>query len=66
MACGVKNTSEEILMDVLLRLLSQDEIAENEGQIPLGEYSLKVFGTDEFLVRDAPIGLDGSDECAPN
>ena len=56
MACGVRNTSEEILVDVLLRLLPQEEIARNQGQIPLDEYALKVFGTDEFLVRDASIG----------
>lgn len=55
-ACDVRNTSEEILVDVLLRLLPQEEIARNEGQIPLADYALKVYGTDEFLVRDAPIG----------
>ena len=56
MACGVRNTSEEILVDVLLRLLPQEEIARNQCQIPLDEYTLKVFGTDEFLVRDTSIG----------
>ncbi|KAL7071656.1 hypothetical protein ACQ4LE_009309, partial [Meloidogyne hapla] len=56
LACAVKKTSDEILLEVLLRLLSQEDIQRNEGQIPLNDYALKVFGTDEFLVPDAPIG----------
>uniref|UniRef100_A0A915MYB8 Phosphatidylinositol-4-phosphate 3-kinase n=1 Tax=Meloidogyne javanica TaxID=6303 RepID=A0A915MYB8_MELJA len=56
LACAVKKTTDEILLEVLIRLLSQEEIQRNEGQIPLNDYALKVFGTDEFLVPDAPIG----------
>jgi len=57
LACAVKKTTDEILLEVLIRLLSQEEIQRNEGQIPLNDYALKVFGTDEFLVPDAPIGF---------
>jgi hypothetical protein len=56
LACDVRSCSEEILVDVLLRLLPQEEIARNQGHIPLADYVLKVFGTDEFLDRNAPIG----------
>uniref|UniRef100_A0A183CBF7 Phosphatidylinositol-4-phosphate 3-kinase n=1 Tax=Globodera pallida TaxID=36090 RepID=A0A183CBF7_GLOPA len=54
--CGARNTSEEILQKVLLDLLSPEAIAQNEDKIPAGDYALKVYGSDEFLVRDVPIG----------
>ncbi|KAL3084827.1 hypothetical protein niasHT_031712 [Heterodera trifolii] len=54
--CGARNTSEEILQKVLLDLLTPEAIAQNEGKIPSGEFALKVYGSDEFLVRDVPIG----------
>lgn len=56
--CGVRNTSEEILQKVLLDLLSPEEIVANGGKIPSRDYALKVFGSDEFLVRDVPIGKE--------
>uniref|UniRef100_A0A914GS26 Phosphatidylinositol-4-phosphate 3-kinase n=1 Tax=Globodera rostochiensis TaxID=31243 RepID=A0A914GS26_GLORO len=54
--CGARNSSEEILQKVLLDLLSPEAIAQNEDKIPAGDYALKVYGSDEFLVRDVPIG----------
>uniref|UniRef100_A0A915D232 Uncharacterized protein n=1 Tax=Ditylenchus dipsaci TaxID=166011 RepID=A0A915D232_9BILA len=55
-ACDLRSTSEEILVDVLLRLLPQEVIDKNGGDIPLAEYALKVYGFDEFLVPSAVIG----------
>ena len=55
--CSVKSTSEEILMDILMKLIPE-QISRNNGNIPLEEYTLKMFGTDEFLVRSSPIGTN--------
>lgn len=55
MACDLRSTSEEILVDVLMRLLP-DYISKNNGQIPLEEYALKLHGYDEFLRPESIIG----------
>ncbi|KAH7732178.1 phosphatidylinositol 3-and 4-kinase [Aphelenchoides avenae] len=52
----VRSSAQEILQEVLLRLLPQEEIAKNGGSIPLEEYALKVCGTDEFLVPSSTLG----------
>lgn len=52
----MRSTAEEILVDILLRLLSPEIISRNGGNIPLNDYALKVYGSDEFLVPTAEIG----------
>lgn len=55
MACNVNSTSKEILVEVLMRLMP-DSIAKNDGDIPLDEYALKLYGYDEFLRAESVIG----------
>lgn len=47
---------EIILVEVLTKLLSQDEIGKNDGEIPSKDYALKIYGTDQFLVPNVEIG----------
>ncbi|KAI6235075.1 Phosphatidylinositol-4-phosphate 3-kinase [Aphelenchoides besseyi] len=54
--CEINQTCGEILSKVLLDLLLPEELALNDGCIPLDAYALKTRGTDEFFDNSSIIG----------
>ena len=53
MTYEVSSTCEDLLISVLCRFLNPDD---NDGTLPIDEYTLKIYGTDEFLEPNGIIG----------